>query len=153
MQMFYFAGMAQWCMRALASHQCGPGSIPRSAASNVGWVCWFSTLHREVFSRNSGFPSPQKKQNLTSLCQLLISVAVSLISAPALERLDNGKAKAMRFHWGSMYMSKGLVIDASNVGILSRRKIPHLCTNVKEKINSFMLYRTWTCHSNTWPCK
>ena len=29
-------------------------------ASNVGWVCWFSTLQREVFSGNSGFPFPQK---------------------------------------------------------------------------------------------
>jgi len=29
-------------------------------ASNVGWVCWFSTLHQEVFSGNSGFPSSQK---------------------------------------------------------------------------------------------
>ena len=28
----------------------GPGSIPDSA-SYVGWVCWFSTLHREVFLR------------------------------------------------------------------------------------------------------
>ena len=28
--------------------------------SNVGYVCWFSTLHREAFSGNSGFLSPQK---------------------------------------------------------------------------------------------
>ena len=28
--------------------------------SDVGWVCWFSTLHWEVFSGNSGFLSPQK---------------------------------------------------------------------------------------------
>ena len=29
-------------------------------APNVGWVYWFSTLHREVFSGNSSFPSPPK---------------------------------------------------------------------------------------------
>ena len=27
---------------------------------HVGWVCWFSALHWEVFSGCSGFPSPQK---------------------------------------------------------------------------------------------
>ena len=36
-------------VKALASHQCGPGSIP-GLTSYVGWVCcWFSTLLREVF--------------------------------------------------------------------------------------------------------
>ena len=29
-------------------------------ASYVGWVCSFSTLHQEVFSGYSSFPSPQK---------------------------------------------------------------------------------------------
>ena len=28
--------------------------------SYVGWVCWLSTLHQEVFSSYSGLPSPQK---------------------------------------------------------------------------------------------
>ena len=40
---------------ALASRQSGPGSIPRS-----GVICGLSSLHREVFSGYSGFPSPQK---------------------------------------------------------------------------------------------
>ena len=31
-------------VRTLASHQCGPGSIPDSA-SYVGWVCWFSSVY------------------------------------------------------------------------------------------------------------
>ena len=45
-------------VRALPSHQCGPGSIPRSDA-----ICWllFSPLLREVFfSRYSGFPLSSK---------------------------------------------------------------------------------------------
>ena len=51
-------GMAQW------REHSPPTSVARvrfpDPASNVGWVCWFSTLHWEVFSGNSGFPSPQK---------------------------------------------------------------------------------------------
>ena len=31
------------------------------SASYVGWVCWFSTLHQEVFSGYSGFPLSTKK--------------------------------------------------------------------------------------------
>ena len=37
-------------------------------ASNVGWVCWFSSLHREVFSGYSGFSSPQKTTIWLDLC-------------------------------------------------------------------------------------
>ena len=62
-------------VRALTSHQCGPGSIPRSA-SNVGWVGWFSTLHWEVFSRNSGFPSPQKPK--FDLIVLIVNLSYSV---------------------------------------------------------------------------
>ena len=39
---------------------CRDGAVVRALALYVRWVCWFSTLHREVFSRYSGFPSPQK---------------------------------------------------------------------------------------------
>ena len=46
-------------VRAPASHQYGRVRFP-GPASNVGWVCWFYSLHREVFSGYSGFPSPQK---------------------------------------------------------------------------------------------
>ena len=46
-------------MRALASQRYGPGSTPRSDV--ICWLSfWFSTLHREVFSRYSDFSSPQK---------------------------------------------------------------------------------------------
>ena len=52
------AGMAQWWEHP------PPTNVARAwfpdPASNVGWVCWFSTLHREIFSENSSFPSPQK---------------------------------------------------------------------------------------------
>jgi len=47
-------------MRVLAFHQCIARVRFPDPASNVGWVCWFSTLYREVFSGNSGFPSPHK---------------------------------------------------------------------------------------------
>ena len=71
------AGMAQWF------------AVVRfpDPAPNVGWVCWFSSLHREVFSGYSGFPSPQKpKFDLIVLIVNLSYSAVSLISAPALEK-------------------------------------------------------------------
>ena len=52
------AGMAQWWEHS------PPTNVARvrfpDPVSNVGWVCWFSSLHREVFSGYSGFPSPQK---------------------------------------------------------------------------------------------
>ena len=48
-------------VRALASHRCGPGSITRAGViCGLSSSCWFSTLHRKVFSGNSGFPSHQK---------------------------------------------------------------------------------------------
>ena len=56
---FRGAGMAQWWQHS------PPTNVAqvrfRESASYVGWVCWFPTLHREVFSgSDSGFPSPQK---------------------------------------------------------------------------------------------
>ena len=52
------AGIAQWWEHSPSTNVAWVRfSYP---ASNVGWVCWFSTLHREVFSGNFGFPSPQK---------------------------------------------------------------------------------------------
>ena len=51
-------GMTQWWEHS------PPTNVARvrfpDPASNVGWVCWFFSLHREVFSGYSGFPSPQK---------------------------------------------------------------------------------------------
>ena len=43
-------------------------------ASYVGWVCWFSSLHREVSSGYSGFSSPQKTSIWLDLCSFLISL-------------------------------------------------------------------------------
>ena len=52
------AVMAQWW------EHFPPTNVARirfpDSASYVGWVCWFSTLQRKVFSGYSGFPSPQK---------------------------------------------------------------------------------------------
>ena len=52
------AGMAQWWEHS------PPTNVARvrfpDPQSYVGWVCWFSTLHREVFYGYSGFPSHQK---------------------------------------------------------------------------------------------
>ena len=48
-------------VRALPSHQCGRGSVPRS----VGWVCcWFCPLLQEVFLRVLWF-SPLLKTNIS----------------------------------------------------------------------------------------
>ena len=53
------AGMAQWWEHS------PPTNVARvrfpDPASYVGWVCWFSSLHREVFSGYSGFPSCSSK--------------------------------------------------------------------------------------------
>ena len=42
--------------RALASHQCGPGSIPGPDAISVLSLCWFSSLPRGFLSGFSSFP-------------------------------------------------------------------------------------------------
>ena len=52
------AGMAQWWEHSPSTNVTRV-RFPDSA-SYVGWVCRFSTPHREVFSGYSGFPSPQK---------------------------------------------------------------------------------------------
>ena len=50
-------------VRALASHQCGPGSIPGPDAVSGLSLCWFSSLLRGFFSGFSGFP-PSPKTNI-----------------------------------------------------------------------------------------
>ena len=66
------AGMAQWLEHS------PPTNVARArfpdSASYVGWVCWFSTLHQEVFSGYSGFPSPQKPKFDLICVNLLISI-------------------------------------------------------------------------------
>ena len=47
-------------VRALASHQCGLGSIPGPNAISGLSFCWFSSLLRGFFSGFSGFPSSAK---------------------------------------------------------------------------------------------
>ena len=52
-------------MRALAFPQCGAGSIPGwDVILYVGWVCWFSTLLREVFPWVLQFSPLTKNQHL-----------------------------------------------------------------------------------------
>ena len=55
-------------VRALASHQCGPGSIPGPGVMCGLSLCWFSTLLRGFFSRVSGFP-PSAKTWLLAVLQ------------------------------------------------------------------------------------
>ena len=66
------AGMAQWWEHS------PPTNVSRvrfpDSASYVGWDCWLSTLHRDVFSGYSGFPSPQKTNIWLDLLSLFISV-------------------------------------------------------------------------------
>ena len=63
-------------LRALASHKCGPGD----SASYLGWVCWFSTLHREVFSGYSSF-SLSSKTNIW-LDLICVNLLISVDSVP-----------------------------------------------------------------------
>jgi len=57
-QIFKTRRVVQW------SEYSPPTNVTRvrfpALASNVGWVCWFSALHREIFSGYFGFPSLQK---------------------------------------------------------------------------------------------
>ena len=50
-------------VRALASHQYGPGSIPGPDAISGLSLCWFSSLLRRFFAGFSGFP-PSAKTNI-----------------------------------------------------------------------------------------
>ena len=68
-------------VRALASHQCGPGSIPR-----LGVICELSLL--VLYSALRGFSSPQKPT-----FDLIVSIVNFSLDCPqlvlqALERLD-----------------------------------------------------------------
>ena len=68
------AEMAQWWEHS------PPTNMARvqfpDPASNVGWVCWFSSLHQEVFSRYSSFPSPQKPK--FDLIVLIVNLSYSV---------------------------------------------------------------------------
>ena len=50
-------------VRALASHQCGQGSIPGPSTISGLSLCWFSSVLRGFFSGFSGFP-PSPKTNI-----------------------------------------------------------------------------------------
>ena len=56
--LLWCAGMAQWWEHSPPTNVAWV-RFPDSA-SYVGWVCWFFTLYREVFSGYSDFPSRQK---------------------------------------------------------------------------------------------
>ena len=105
-------------VRALASHQCGPGSIPRS-----GVKCGLSLL--ALFSGYSGFPSPQKpKFDLIELIVNLSYSAVSLISAPALEEtrhLIKFLTFSLPLHVETVSSYEGLKLETS--ASLSNRKV------------------------------
>ena len=60
-------------VRALASHQCGPGSVPAPDPTNGLSLCWFSILFRGFFSGSSGFPPSAK-------------TSIQLIKGPLLAR-------------------------------------------------------------------
>ena len=73
-------------VRALASHQCGPGSIPGPGDICRLSLCWFSTLLRGFFSGHSGFP-PSAKNRYAAYSSWLLAVlqghAWSVQSLPA----------------------------------------------------------------------
>ena len=78
------AGMAQW------REHSPPTNVARVRflvpASYVGWVCWISTLHQEVFLRVLRF-FPLLKTNTCICVNCWFQFTVSLISAWALEWL------------------------------------------------------------------
>ena len=54
--------VAQWCIRALASCQCGPRSNP--VVDAIGWVCcWFSPSLQDIFLRVLRCSSVLKNQH------------------------------------------------------------------------------------------
>ena len=63
-------------VRALASHQCGPGSIAGPDAISGLSLCWFSSLLRGFFSGFSGFPPSPKTdiQLIPAGCKLCSKV-------------------------------------------------------------------------------
>ena len=63
-------------VRALASHQCGRGSIPGPDAISGLSLCWFSSLPRGFFSGFSGFPPSAKTsiQPIPAGCKLCSKV-------------------------------------------------------------------------------
>ena len=81
-------------VRALASHQCIPGSIPEPGVQYVGWVCcWFSSLLLQVFLRVLRFFPLLKNQNFqipirSGLLSSTLSWASGSVIAQALPVLD-----------------------------------------------------------------
>ena len=72
-------------VRSPASHPCGLGLIPRSCVKcGLTLLVLYSAHALRGFLWNSDFPSPQKPK--FALIVLLISVTMSPISAPAVER-------------------------------------------------------------------
>ena len=64
-------------VRALASNQCGLGSIPGPDAISGLSLCWFASLLRGFFFRFSGFP-PSPKPNIELIpsgCKLCSKVS------------------------------------------------------------------------------
>ena len=78
----YLESSGSVVVRALASHQCGPGSIPR-----LGVICGLSFLvlysAQSFFPGTLVFPSPQKP----TFDLIWFQITVSPISASALEAL------------------------------------------------------------------
>ena len=68
---------------ALASHQCGPGSIPGPDAISGLSLCWFFSLLQGFFSGFSGFPPLAKTsmQLIPAGCKLCSKVTQGLYSS------------------------------------------------------------------------
>ena len=81
---------ARWVgkvVRALAVHECCPGSTPY-----VGWVCCFSTLLRKFFSGTLVSPSDHQKPTFDLICCdslwfVVSSISEALCSAKSIETL------------------------------------------------------------------
>ena len=80
-------------VRALASHQCGPGSIPGPDAISGLSLCWFSSLLRGFFSGFSGFP-PSPKTNIQ-----LIPAGCSCAPRSHMDRIAAARGATVSFRF------------------------------------------------------
>ena len=80
-------------VRALASHQGGPGSIPGPDAISGLSLCWFSSLLQGFFSGFSGFP-PSPKTNIE-----LIPAGCSCAPRSHMDRIAAARGAVVSFRF------------------------------------------------------
>ena len=117
-------------VRALASHHCGPGSIPRPGVICGLSLCWFSTLLRGFFSGYSGFPPSAKTD--TQLIRAGCWLCSKVMHGPY-----SGCQWRLNMHcqkFGSKWRTRVRV--ASLMGAQSCEKMYGISTKIQNKTNT-----------------